>query len=138
MRFQRHFQDDLQRCMEYDVLEYRKQLKKLRVKYRQMRKEIKDNLSSAEFLSGIRKYDRRIPVVTVVFYHGAEEYDGCRTMHDMLNFEKKSEIFRRYIPDYHMNLVTLNDLREEDFHTGLREFIGFLKRSQNKEELQKY
>ena len=87
MRFQRHFQDDLQRCMEYDVLEYRKQLKKLRVKYRQMRKEIKDNLSSAEFLSGMRKYDRRIPVVTVVFYHGAEEYDGCRTLHDMFDFE---------------------------------------------------
>lgn len=126
------------RCMEYDIMEYKKQLKELRVKYRQMKKEKKACLSRAEFLSGMKKNDKLKPVLTIVFYHGTEEYDGCRTLHDMLNFEKENEIFRQYISNYHINLITLADLTEDNFQTGVRELIGFLKRSKDKAELQKY
>lgn len=126
------------RCMEYDVLEYKRQLKKLQQKYRGKQKAQKIKLSQAEFLSGMKKNDRLIPVITIVFYHGAEEYDGCRSLYDMLEFEKGNEIFRQYIPNYHINLITLEEMKEEYFHTGLRELIGFLKRSKNKTELQKY
>lgn len=126
------------RCMEYDIIEYKKQLKELRVKYRKMIKEKKSGLSRAEFLSGMRKDDRLKPVLTIVFYHGTEEYDGCRTLHDMLNLGKENEIFRKYISNYHINLITLADLAEDNFQTGVRELIGFLKRSKDKAELQKY
>lgn len=126
------------RCMEYDALEYKKQLKKLQQKYHREQKEQKMELRQAEFLSGMKKDDRLIPVTTIVFYHGAEKYDGCRSLHDMLKFEKGNEIFRQYIPDYHINLITLAEMEEENFRTGFREVIGFLKRSKNKTELQKY
>lgn len=128
------------RCMDYDVQEYRKQLKRFRTKYRKMkeRQGTDVSLSSAEFLSGMKKEDRLNPVITIVFYHGTEKYDGCRTLHDMLSFGKENEIFRPYISDYHMNLITLEDLREENFRTGVRELVGILKRSVNKKDLQKY
>ncbi len=46
------------RCMEYDVLEYKKQLKKLQAKYRKIQKGAGYGLSGAEFLSGVKKQDR--------------------------------------------------------------------------------
>lgn len=157
------------RCMEYDVLEYKKQLKKIKEDYRKARERKKEmenrataagkskeisgediagntaaktavstTAGAAEFLSGMRKEDRLSPVITIVFYHGEDEYDGCRNLHDMLEFGKKNEIFKQYISDYHINLVTAKDLEEKNFRTGIRELIGFLKRRESKEELRKY
>ena len=128
------------RCMEYDVLEYKKQLKRIKEDYRKVRERKNEmgNGAAAEFLSGMRKEDRLSPVITIVFYHGEDEYDGCRNLHDMLDFGKKNEIFKQYISDYHINLVTAKDLEEKNFQTGIRELIGFLKRRESKEELRKY
>ena len=47
------------------------------------------------FLSGFRKEDRLIPVATIVFYHGAEEYDGCLDLHGMLKWNRENEKFKR-------------------------------------------
>ncbi|MCM1133933.1 MAG: Rpn family recombination-promoting nuclease/putative transposase [Clostridium sp.] len=138
------------RCMEYDVLEYKKQLERLQSEYRGKQREKGNRIKSeeepaenagmnrAEFLSGIRKADRLSPVTTIVFYHGEDEYDGCRNLHDMLNFEEGNEIFKQYISNYHINLVTVKDLNENNFQTGIRELIGFMKRRKNRSELQKY
>lgn len=126
------------RCMEYDALEYKRQLKELGEKNERRRKEKKTAMSGSEFLSGMKKEDRLIPVVTIVFYHGEEEYDGCRSLHDMLHFVKENEIFKQYIPNYHINLVTLRELREENFHTDVRELIGFMKRRRSKKALEEY
>ena len=124
------------RCMEYDALEYKRQLKELREHNERTRKG--GVMNGAEFLSGMKKEDRLHPVVTIVFYHGEEEYDGCRNLHDMLNFGKENEIFKRYITNYHINLVTLEALREENFRTDVRDLIGFMKRRRSKEELEEY
>ncbi len=56
----------------------------------------------------------------------------------MLDFGEKNEIFKQYISNYHINLVTAKDLEEKNFRTGIRELIGFLKRRESKEELRKY
>jgi len=103
------------RCMEYDVREYRKQLCRLKEKnLREDRKARKtgenDNrkLNSQEFLSGMRKTDKLNPVITIVFYHGKSEYDGCINLHDMLDLEGENSIFKPYTADYRMNLVMLD------------------------------
>ena len=70
------------RCMEYDTLEYR----------RQIDRRIRDNekisqwSSEAEFLCGVRKTDRFAPVYTVCLYHGKEAWDGPRSLKDMMDF----------------------------------------------------
>lgn len=136
------------RCMEYDVREYRNQLGLLKEKNLREDKEARKNtekgkktkqrLKPQEFLSGMRKEDKLNPVVTIVFYHGKNEYDGCTRLHDMLDLEGKNSIFRPYTADYKMNLITLDDFEEEKCVSGLRELIGFLKCRQSKEKMQEY
>ena len=43
-----------------------------------------------EYLSGMRKKDKFIPVITVVVYFGKEKpWDGARTLHELLDVEGK-------------------------------------------------
>ena len=115
-----------------------KAAKELQAKYRKMEKKSGNGLKGAEYLSGMKKEDRLEPVITIVFYHGTEEYDGCRTLHNMLSLGRENEIFRQYISNYHINLIALKELDEENFQTGVRELVGILKRHKSKEALQKY
>ena len=119
------------RCMEYDVIEYKKQIKELE-------RGREKPLSGAEFLSGMTKDEKLHPVTTIVFYHGEEPYDGCTNLHDMLELDKENQTYKRFVADYHMNLVSPEDLDETMFETGLQELIGFLKRQNNKQELIEY
>ena len=72
------------KVMLYDSLEYAEQV---RVKW----KERPPRLSSAEFLSRFQKNDKLIPVITLIFYYGTEEWDGPLELHQMfdLGTEKK-------------------------------------------------
>lgn len=119
------------RCMEYDVIEYKRQLKELG-------KRREKSLTEAEFLSGISKDQKLNPVITIVFYHGKDPYDGCTNLHDMLELNEENQTYKRFTTDYHMNLVRPEDLDETVFETGLHELIGFLKYQNNKQELIKF
>ena len=91
----------------------------------------------AEYLSGVSLTDRLKPVVTVVFYHGKGEWETCRELHDMLEFKGNEEI-RPYVANYRMNLVIMQELKEETFRTSLRELVGVMKRSEDTGELRAY
>ena len=116
------------RCMEYDVLEYKRQLKELD-KHREKK------LTNAEFLSGIARNEKLNPVTTIVFYHGEDLYDGCINLHDMLELNEGNKAYIHFIADYHINLVKVEDLNETLFQTGLHELIGFMKRRNDKQGL---
>ncbi|MBR2950172.1 MAG: Rpn family recombination-promoting nuclease/putative transposase [Lachnospiraceae bacterium] len=122
------------RCMEYDVEDYAKQIR--RIKKRHERDgDLKD---SAEFLSGIKKEDKLNPVVTVIFYHGEGTWNTCKSLHDMLNFKKENVIMRRYTPNYESLIISLQEMDENKYETGLRELIGVMKRSSDKQRMQEY
>lgn len=53
----------------------------------------------------------------------------------MLNWNEKTNKYLPYVANYKVNLVTLDDLEEDNFHTGLRELIGILKRREDKEAI---
>ena len=72
------------RCMEYDVTEYKRQLKELK-------NNRKENLPGEAFFSGMAKDEKLNPVTTIVFYHGEEPYDGCTNLHDMLELDKENK-----------------------------------------------
>lgn len=116
------------RCMEYDVIEYKRQLQELD-------KRRTKPLTETEFLSGISKDQKLNPVITIVFYHGKDPYDGCTNLHDMLELNEENQTYKRFTANYHMNLVKPEDLDEAVFETGLHELIGFLKHQNNKQEL---
>ena len=68
-----------------------------------------EKLSGNEFLSGMAKDEKLNPVTTIVFYHGEDPYDGCTNLHDMLEFNKENKTFKRFVADYHINLIKGDD-----------------------------
>ena len=81
---------------------------------------LKIKLTSAEFLSGLRKGDLLLPIITAVVYLGEKPWDGPRSLYDMLDI--KNEALKKYIPNYWINLISPADMDEDDFdkfHTGL-------------------
>ena len=122
------------RCLEYDVMEYAQQIKQI-VRTNKENKKLKN---SRDFLSGMEASDKLIPVVTLVFFHGNEPYLGCKSLHEMLEWNHENHAYKKYIADYKMNLILLNELDETTFETGLRDLIGMMKHSSSKKSLQEY
>lgn len=122
------------RCMRYDVMEYEKQLRELRNGNYNNRQNLLR--TPAEWLCGVSKNDRLIPVYTLCLYHGEEPWDGPRSLRDMMNFGGESDRFQRYFADYPMRLFCLNGTEDFDgFHTELRELFGAMKYRRDKKKL---
>ena len=88
------------------------------------------------FLSGFWKEDRLLPVVTVVVYFGAEEWDGPLSLREM--YSDCSEEILRYAIDYRINLIMpsgLSDSEIDEFQSNLRESMCYIKYSKNKKKL---
>ena len=108
----------------YDMLGYSKQIEEIRRSYRKQREEnageitaedgvLKIKLTSEEFLSGLRKGDKLIPIITAVVYFGDTPWDGPRSLHDMLDF--KNDAIKSYVPDYKLNIISPADMEDEEF-----------------------
>ena len=81
---------------------------------------LKIKLTSEEFLSGFRKTDRLIPIITAVLYIGAEPWDGPRSLFDMMDIEDERII--PFLNDYKLNIISAADMDDaefEKFHTDL-------------------
>lgn len=98
------------RCMVYDSLVYLNQVTDLSAKNRHTGKM----KGADEFLSGIQKTDRLVPCCTVVIYYGEKEWDGPRTLADMMRFGN-SEEEKNLFCDYPMNLICMNEPVEYPF-----------------------
>jgi len=77
-------------------------------------------------------------LITVALYCGNETYDGCNDLSDMLQLSQTEAEYREWINGYPLRIVVLQELPEEYFQTGLREVIGVLKRSTDKNALLEY
>ena len=81
---------------------------------------LKIKLTSEEFLSGFRKTDRLVPIITAVLYIGAESWDGPRSLFDMMDIDDERII--PYLNDYKLSIISAADMAEDDFkkfHTDL-------------------
>lgn len=122
------------RCMEYDVMELAKQLRRLRNQY-QKEGGLK---STEEYLSGMKSADRLIPCITIVFYHGRGKWKAPRQLQEMLNTDGMDQTLQKLLADYQIHVICLEDLDEANFRTGLRELIGLMKRRDDKTAMKKY
>lgn len=73
----------------------------------------KENSSSAEFLSGMRKKDRLHPMVSICVYYGEEAWDGPVCLKDMLDIPPYLEPL---VSDYKMHLVQIHSSQQLQFH----------------------
>ena len=85
------------RVMGYDYAAYKKQYDSNAQKYKTA-----EGLNEDEYLSRMKKTDKFIPVITVVVYYGEKDWDGAKSLHEMLNIPEKMS---KYVNDYKMLLV---------------------------------
>ena len=81
------------RVMLYDAFAYKKQYDSNAQKY---------GLTSAEYISRMKREDKFAPVITIVIYYGGEEWDGAKRLHEMLKIPPELVPF---VKDYELNLV---------------------------------
>lgn len=120
------------RNMIYDALQYGNQVAAQNVKE-------KKAPTRAEFLSGFYKADKLRPVITLVLHFGADPWDGATSLHEMMDFPL--EEMRTFIQDYKIHLidpVALEPDELEKFSTSLREVLGCIKYSKDKEKLSSF
>lgn len=126
------------RNMIYDAMQYSAQVEEAAKSYRKSKANTGDakKLTAGEFLSGFHKSDRLIPVITLVVYFGANDWDAPMSLHDMMSV--KDEKLLRFVANYSINLVSPAALTSEDadkFSSDLREVMLFVKYSKDKKKL---
>lgn len=88
------------RHMIGDAFSYLKEYKELEAK----NKKYNNYKTKHEFLSKFQKTDRLHPIVTICIYYGEDEWDGPRSLIDMLDIPEE---FESLISDYKFNLIEL-------------------------------
>lgn len=129
-----HYAVPVKNCL-YDAIQLGHQVTVTAASHRKSRQE-DGKPSGDEFLSGFWKEDRLLPVVTVVIYFGAEEWDGPRSLREM--YAGCSEEILRYAMDYRVNLITpsgLSDNEIDEFQSNMREIMRYIKYSKDKKKL---
>lgn len=124
------------RNLIYDALQYGKQVSDVSAKHR---KESGNGHNRGEYLSGFYKEDRLTPVITLVVHFGADAWDGPLSLHEMMSVDKPE--IMRMVPDYRIQLIDPARMKPEDlmkFETSLREVMGYIKYSKDKEGMKTY
>ena len=114
------------RCMEYDLAEYARQLRYIRLKSEGKLK------TGVEYLSKMGRKDHLTPIVTIVLYHGMEPWDAPKKLSEMMELEEIDPILKQMVQEYQIYVFSLEELQEEYFQTNLRELIGLMKRRSSK------
>jgi len=117
------------RTMEYDTASYRRQASKIA----KLVKET-DGVTDAEFLSGFRKEDKLYPCVTIVLYYG-DDWDGAKSLHDLLDFKDIPEPLKKYINDYKVHIFDVMHLDTSVFRTDLKQIFSFIQCAKDKQKL---
>ena len=122
----------------YDALQYGRQVADIAAEHRRNKKEFSEK-NNGEYLSGYLKEDHIRPVITLVIHFGAEEWDGPLSLHEMMS-TRDMELLS-FVENYRIHLIDPAKLTEEQldqFSTSLKEVMGYIKYSKNKEQLLKF
>ena len=125
----------------YDMIGYANQVASIKKSYRKKKTEqggagerdeqgeitvkngvVRIRLTEEEFLSGLRKDDKLIPIITAVVYLGAEPWDGPRSLFDMLDVQDRR--LYRCLNDYRLNLISPVEMDDSEFDKFSTE-LGF-------------
>ena len=111
------------RGMRYDVLNYERQVDELK----QRNREAGILKPGVERLCGLKKEDRLVPAYTLCLYHGAEKWEGPRSLADMMDFGE-NDTFREWFKDYPLHLYCANEAGTKDLSL-FRTEVGMLLRA---------
>lgn len=91
----------------------------------------------SEYLYGFRKESRLYPVVTFILYSGEEEWDGPKSLYEMLDFTGIPAGLKKMIPDYKVNVIDIRKLEDTSvFKTDVRQVFDFIRCAKDKKAFQ--
>lgn len=126
------------RAMLAESMAYDKQWKKRKSELDAAGKESRTGKSAAdEFISGMKKGDKFIPIITIVVYYGREKpWDGAKTLYELLDIGMHGEKILPFVSNYHLNVFDYHEYESfEQFHSELQYFFEFLRYSTDKNRL---
>lgn len=115
------------KVMGYDYAAYSRQIEEYEARNRKA--------GIRTYTKGILKEQKLKPVITIVLYYGKEELPD--SICGMIE-QPEEEAVRKYIQNYHLNLIKLSDLtreQAESFQSDFRYIAKFLSRSYERGEL---
>ena len=126
------------RIMDYNVQELQRQIKDIRKKRRGTPEKTDVANEPGEYLYGLKKSDKLLPVCTIGLYCGEGSYSGSTDVLDMLNADGLEPEYRELLKNYKVRIYNLADLQEERYESSLREIIAIFKRSKDREAMKQY
>lgn len=119
------------KAMIYDALSYGQQINDAK----RFHEKEKDYGSSAEFLSGFTRKDKLVPVITITVYMGTDNWDGPRSLYEMMGNIDKNIL--PYVSDYKINLVEPEKITDfTKFETGLGQLFEILQNASDKNKME--
>ena len=122
------------RNMLYDAMQYEKQVRELGRKHRRAH----DTGTNEEYLSGMKKEDRLVPVITLVINFGDKKWDGPLSLREM--YTPQPEKIQALVPDYKVLLIDPMQMEDEDFarlNSSLREVLAYIRYQHDKQQMRK-
>ena len=106
-------EDMVFRILSYDGASYRTQLAEKDRRKRKTKRKNREQMKEENSNLGI------YPVITFVIYYGEAEWKHETTLRKRLNMEEK---ITNYVGDYHINLIDLKKLSEDDINKFKKDF----------------
>ncbi|MEE1196702.1 MAG: Rpn family recombination-promoting nuclease/putative transposase [Lachnospiraceae bacterium] len=98
--------------------------------------EREQDLKADEHISRFSIEDRLRPVIILVIYYGDSEWNGARTLHELLDWSHIPEKWKSMFADYQLHLLEVNKIENLDiYHSDLKLLFGILKYRRDKEKL---
>lgn len=121
------------RNMTYDAAVYEKQAAVIR---REVRKEPK-GLEAGEYLYGFRKDDKVCPVITFVLYAGLDEWDGAKSLREIIDFDGIPAELQGMVSDYKVNIIDIRKIEDTSiFQTDVRHVFDIIKCAKDRKALE--
>lgn len=122
------------RIMQYDQMEYGRQIQEL-----QRRRRMADKargLPVSRWKDRLERGDKLHPVYTICFYHGTDVWDGLRSLRDMMDFNQDIHAWQSCFHDYGMTLFCAGEPNNLTcFRTELKQLLEVLSLRKDKKKL---
>ncbi|MBQ8813367.1 MAG: transposase [Lachnospiraceae bacterium] len=117
------------RCMSYDATEYERQAAGIRRKLKD-----RPSITEEERLSGFGADDRLRPCVILVLFFG-KQWDGAKTLHELLDFAEIPEELRALVSDYGIHVLEVRKLEDTSmFCTDVKQVFDAIRYSEDRDK----
>ena len=122
------------RIMRYDAAEYGKQLSELHGRKQRRRKEA--GVKRSRWAEKMDERDRLHPVYTVCFYHGEGEWNGPKSLKEVMDFGENYGEWEPLFSNYRIKVINAEDAEvAKKCRTELRQFLEIMGARRDREKL---